>query len=151
MERLTIDEIIAHCKRQIQRYDDRYGAEYFETASIEEYTTKEYWEHKQVAAYLEELKEYRIAEDAGLFFRLPCKEGDTVHAIVKAYDCPYGYSQERCPMGGYVDCDSCPYEAEKLSVEKIGFDYRMMKQFGLTVFQTQEQAEQALQKMGGKV
>ena len=58
-EILSIDEIIGHCKRQVQRFDDRYGYGYFETASLESTATKEYWEHKQVAKYLEELKSYR--------------------------------------------------------------------------------------------
>ena len=61
-EVLSIDEIIGHCKRQVQRFDGRYGYGYFETASLESTATKEYWEHKQVAQYLEELKRYREAE-----------------------------------------------------------------------------------------
>jgi len=61
-EVLSIDEIIGHCKRQVQRFDDWYGRGYFETAPIESNATKEYWEHKQVAQYLEELKLYRAAK-----------------------------------------------------------------------------------------
>lgn len=61
-EVLTIDEIIGHCKRQVQRFDDCYGYGFFETAPLESNATKEYWEHKQVAAYLEELKSYREAK-----------------------------------------------------------------------------------------
>ncbi|MBQ8279728.1 MAG: hypothetical protein IJZ23_07800 [Roseburia sp.] len=61
-EVLSIDEIIGHCKRQVQRFEDWYGRGYFETASLELTATKEYWEHKQVAQYLEELKRYREAE-----------------------------------------------------------------------------------------
>ena len=60
-EVLSIDEIIGHCKRQVQRFDDWSGRGYFETASLEMTATKEYWEHKQVAQYLEELKCYREA------------------------------------------------------------------------------------------
>ena len=42
---------------------------------------KEYWEHRQVKEYLEELKRYRDLDEQGLLLRLPCKVGDTVYYI----------------------------------------------------------------------
>ena len=55
-ERLTIDEIIQHCNRTCE------NTEMLATArgqNQEDITSKGYWEHYQVANYLEELKQYR--------------------------------------------------------------------------------------------
>jgi len=58
--RLTIDEIIGHCERRTNQYDEFYGAGYFDNAPLEDACTKEYWEHKQVGEYLKELKTLRM-------------------------------------------------------------------------------------------
>ena len=55
-ERLTIDEIIQHCNITCK------NTEMFAIArgqNQEDITSKGYWEHYQVANYLEELKQYR--------------------------------------------------------------------------------------------
>ena len=58
-ERLTIDEIIAHCERVVGRKEEINSRDFFETRDMGHYPMKEYWEHRQVAEYLEELKQYR--------------------------------------------------------------------------------------------
>lgn len=59
MERLTIDEIIGHCERKTEQYERVFGKERLETTPLTTSVAKEYWEHKQVAEYLKQLKEYR--------------------------------------------------------------------------------------------
>lgn len=58
MERLTIDEIIGHCNRKARMYEKACDIKYLETTAMSN-SIKEYWEHKQVAGWLEELKQYR--------------------------------------------------------------------------------------------
>lgn len=47
MERLTIDEIIAHCDRKTEMYEKTCDVKYLETTVMNN-PIKEYWEHKQV-------------------------------------------------------------------------------------------------------
>lgn len=59
MERLSIDEVIAHCKRHTDRAEELNSKTLLENGSMEPFFMKEYWEHRQVAEWLTELKEYR--------------------------------------------------------------------------------------------
>lgn len=81
MERLTINEVIEHCKRQTHEMEKYNSKELLETGDIGFTGMKRYWEHRQVEKWLEELKAYRTAEEQGLLLRLPCKVGDTVYII----------------------------------------------------------------------
>lgn len=59
-ERLSIDEIIGHCERKVIALEDIFGKEKIAQMPIHgAAVAKEYWEHKQVAAYLRELKAIR--------------------------------------------------------------------------------------------
>lgn len=95
MERLTIDEIIAHCKRQTDGLERRMSAEQYETADMRNFFVQEYWEHRQVAEYLEELKEYRKAEEQGLLKMLPCRVGDTVYVATRTLNKRRGFYGEK--------------------------------------------------------
>ena len=129
MDRLTIDEVIEHCKRTTAKYENLNGINTLETTDISLSFIKEYWEHRQVKEYLEELKRYRDLEEQGLLLRLPCKVGDTVYAIctceavgtvldgtlygpnggfgtATGYYCPYELS-DKCPHIDADDCDEC--------------------------------------------
>ena len=55
-EKLTIEEIIAHCERVTKNYE-MYGNKSMD--DISNFHAKEYWEHRQVKGYLEELQKYR--------------------------------------------------------------------------------------------
>lgn len=79
MERLTIDEIIEHCDRKTRMYEKACDINYLETTMNN--STKEYWEHKQVAEYLRKFKDYEDLEEQGRLMKLPCKVGDTVYLI----------------------------------------------------------------------
>ena len=62
MENMNIDEAIYHCQ-------GRAKADCSECAE----------EHRQLAEWLEELKEYKRLDEQGLLLCLPCKVGDTVY------------------------------------------------------------------------
>lgn len=79
MERLTIDEIIEHCDRKTKMYEKARDIKHLEITMNN--STKEYWEHKQVAEYLRKFKEYEDLEEQGRLVKLPCKVGDTVYLI----------------------------------------------------------------------
>ena len=79
MERLTIDEIIEHCGRKTRMYEKACDIKYLETTMNN--STKEYWEHKQVAEYLRKFKDYKDLEEQGRLVKLPCKIGDKVWHI----------------------------------------------------------------------
>lgn len=67
MERLTIDEVIEHCKRHTERMEDIYTKSKLEETPIENSDfMKQYWEHRQVAEWLEKLKDYEQAEEDGV-------------------------------------------------------------------------------------
>ena len=59
-ERLSIDEIIGHCERKVAAIEDIFGEEKIAQVPIQDGAiAKKYWGHKQVAAYLRELKQLR--------------------------------------------------------------------------------------------
>ena len=59
MERLTIEEIIEHCKRKVEMIEKIFNPEILQKEDMHFDFMKEYWEHKQVATYLQELKTLR--------------------------------------------------------------------------------------------
>lgn len=83
MEKLTIDEIIRHCKRKTEQYEQLLGKECLETMPLNSSVIKEYWEHRQVAEYLRKLKDYEDLGEQGRLVELPCKVGDTVYHVVQ--------------------------------------------------------------------
>ena len=127
MERLTIDEVIEHCNRKTSRYENLNGINTLETADISLTFIKEYWEHRQVKEYLEELKRYRDLEEQGLLLRLPCKVGDIVYRIINQRD----------------NYDDTVYQIVSSAI----FELSMIDEIGKTVFLTQAEAEQKLKKM----
>lgn len=60
VERLSVDEIIDHCERRVAALEDIFGKEKIAQMPIQgAAVAKEYWEHKQVADYLKELRTIR--------------------------------------------------------------------------------------------
>lgn len=59
MERLSMDEVIAHCKRHTNRAEELNSKALLETGSMEPFFMKEYWEHRQVGEWLTKLKKYQ--------------------------------------------------------------------------------------------
>ena len=151
MERLTIDEIIEHCERKTKFYEEVGKSIDFETIELTG-AIKEYWEHKQVKEYLEELKRYRDLEEQGLLLRMPCKVGDTVYYISDGFIEPC--TVEVIFLADYTDKDGnisymaeihfdredCPYVSTEI----------YFTDFGKTVFLAQAEAEQKLKEMESK-
>ena len=136
MSRLTLREVIEHCNRHteaVERHSSRMQLE--ETPIGNSNFMKQYWEHRQVAEWLEELQAYKYKEKQGLLLELPVKIGEVV------------YSAE-C---GEVLTDSL-YSVNKdnkglWAINQFG---EIIGRFGNTVFATRSEAEEALAKMGGK-
>ena len=59
MERLTMAEVIDHCKRVTDRYERARTKDELERSDMEPFYMKEYWEHRQVKEWLTEFKEYQ--------------------------------------------------------------------------------------------
>lgn len=106
---------------------------------------------------LEELQQYRIAEQNGLLLRLPCKVGDTVWVITSPFNVYDGNID-------YEDCEPEVFEAfvSSVTIYKDNEQYRISakftnhfigvyfreRDFGKTIFLTQSEAEQALERQG---
>ena len=137
MERLTIDEIIEHCKRKIEKYEYLNGATTLENTDISLSFIKEYWEHRQVKEYLEELKQYRDLEEQGLLLRLPTEAYFIKDNIVcKGWVRDLEYSLCR-KLLLYLECDDNSLNSYRGYV-------------GNTVFLTKEEAEQKLKEIKNK-
>lgn len=83
---------------------------------------------------LSKLAEYEDLEEQGLLLRMPCKVGDTVYYIEDNEINKFVvYSFDIRPLQQFI----CNYEGIRLN----------FKNFGKTVFLTQEEAEQKLKEM----
>ena len=155
MERLTIDEVIEHCKRTTEKYENLNGVNTLETADISLIFIKEYWEHRQVKEYLEELKRYRDLEEQGLLLRLPCVIGADIYFIPSKTNYKLnilqGYPESNrvyhqnvdkvsfTQYGWYLECDKdIEYATGQIFIDKS---------YKETWFLTQEEAEQKLKEM----
>lgn len=140
MERLSIDEVIEHCKRHTERMESHSGRSQLEETPIgNSNIMKQYWEHRQVAEWLEQLKNYKDAEEQGLLLRLPYPLGTENLYFADKDD-------------WYV-LDARKIQAQKMPDGKILFEIDCFEfwaeDFGKIVFLTREEAEQALEAMKG--
>ena len=55
--KLTMDEVIEHCERQVTIWERQFTRGKLEKEDISNSFVKQYWEHRQVAEWLKELKE----------------------------------------------------------------------------------------------
>ena len=78
MGKLMIDEVIGHCERTVERFEKQTSRAVLEKIPLEEIFIKEYWEHRQVAEWLEELQAFKDKQEQGLLIELPCKVGTVV-------------------------------------------------------------------------
>lgn len=144
MERLTIDEVIEHCKRHTERMEKHSGKQQLEETPIgNSDRMKQYWEHRQVAEWLKKLKAYEQAEEDGLLIRLPCKVGDTVY-IVNRYWIDEGH------ICGIAESDDVDCFCYKVYCDPDCYDMVALVEFNKTWFLTEAEAEQALAKMKGE-
>lgn len=157
MERLTIDEIIEHCNRKTEMYEKACDVKYLETAVMGN-GIKEYWEHKQVAKYLRQLKDYEDLEEQGRLIILPCKVGDTVYVVTSPFnvfdDIEYDENMKDEVYESYVSSITFYKSGEQYRIYAkatnhfIGAYFRECD-FGKTVFLTQSAAEEKLKELRG--
>lgn len=103
----------------------------------------------------EELKQYKDKEEQGLLIELPCKVGSKVYLIcarrTKCTEHGLEFDDYFCEGCECLECDSKReyyiHENDSVSLEWI---VRYLKDFGVRVFLTRSEAEEALAKMGGK-
>lgn len=125
MSRLTIDDVIGHCNRHTERTEKHMSRETLENMPIEENSfIKEYWEHRQVAEWLEELQAYKDKEEQGLLLVLPVPLNSEVYVI----------------DSGLI----IPATADVMFLGVLWHEYKN------EWFATRSEAEEALAKMGGK-
>ena len=107
-ERLTIDEIIQHCNRTCENTEMLAIAR---GQNQEDITSKGYWEHYQVANYLEELKQYRAIGTVEEFKALKEKntpmeldehnfQDEPHHYLCPSCRCIVSYTQNYCEWCG---------------------------------------------------
>lgn len=141
MGKLTIDEIIGHCERKTELYEQMVGKECLETMPLNSSAIKEYWEHRQVAEYLRKLKDYEDLEKQGRLIKLPCKIGTEVYNINWWDDV-----QEKVVAKGKTYFRT----VHKHKVTKSTFSYFDIRGFGKTVFLTKSEAEAKLEELRGE-
>lgn len=142
MERLTIDEIIEHCDRKTSMYEKACDIKYLEITTMNN-PIKEYWEHKQVAKYLRQLKDYEDLEEQEKLVKLPCKVKDTV----------YGISMGKIIKLTVNEISTLYMKGEKIINVKCQnndeFRNYVEREFGKTVFLTKSEAEEKLKELRG--
>ena len=152
MEKLTIQEIFDHCKRKTEMYEKCVPADYFNVTSMTN-SAKEYWEHKQVAEYLEEMMKYRELEEQGRLLKLPCKIGQKVYiprCIEECkydFECPFEDIEERSRCANDEPCENA-YKVYK--IVEPAFELKMLAKIGTRIFITREEAEAKLNEMKGE-
>lgn len=128
MERLTIDEIIEHCDRKTSMYEKACDIKYLEITTMNN-PIKEYWEHKQVAKYLRQLKDYEDLEEQEKLVKLPCKY---VYYIVDINNPKYAMVMKK-PIR-----ELAIYEIESIDKENCKY------------FSTEKKAEAKLKELRGE-
>lgn len=141
MERLTLEEAIAHAKEIAEK---NYRCAEFESIDsidddIKTNCIKCAEEHMQLAKWLEELKSYKDLEEQGLLVRLPCNVGDDLYCIVNGE-----VKKLKVHSFGVPDFEITDIEFKYVDGFKI---VRFVGEVGKTVFLTREEAEKMLKEM----
>lgn len=125
MERLTLEDAIAHAKEVAEK--NYRGADFESIDSVNDdikaNCIKCAEEHEQLAEWLEELKSYKDAEEQGFLVRLPCKVGTEVYYIL-----------------GIPNKMPC-------TIDKCVFELSDVHKIGESLFLTREEAEKKLEEM----
>ena len=123
-ECLSIDEIIAHYERRVAAIEDIFGKEKITKMPIYNGTiTKEYWEHKQTAAYLKELKQLR---EENKWIPVVVRETtDEEHKEMKIetmcdFPLPEDGQEILVSKNGRVDTDTCCWDGYETWLDNFG-------------------------------
>lgn len=150
MERLTLEEAIAHAKEVAEK--NYRGADFESIDSIDNdiktNCIKCAEEHMQLVKWLEELKSYKDLEEQGLLVRLPVATGTNVYVVGSFLDCIYDY--DNCKATQKWKCEEdiqCEYERKSYYVKEIEFTSIMKNSIGKSIFLTREEAEKRLEEI----
>ena len=153
MGKLTIDEVIGHCERTVERYEKQTSRAVLEKRPLEEIFIKEYWEHRQVAEWLEELQAFKDKQEQGLLIEPKCRVGGYVYYPVVDYNYifPVRISQIIISDVGngksVFQYNGITFDGNGDAYEEYEFDDN---DFGVRVFLTESEAEEALARMKGE-
>lgn len=143
---MTINEVIEHCKRTVE-FESKYIMKGRRGGGKVEYS-KRYLEHKLVAEWLEELKEYRNLEEQGLLLKLPCKVGDVIYEVDEAILLDDVIEPIKCKVTYILLKTEIYIDVEVIEGHGIGSTYTFeVEDFGKTVFLTKEEAEKVLERL----
>lgn len=154
MERLTLEEAIAHTKEVVEK--NYRGADFESIDSIDDdikvNCVKCAEEHEQLAKWLEELKFYKEAEEQGLLVRLPCKVGDDVYIIPSPpiYGLNIFYGCENVNRVYHQHIESITFAGSHwYATGRNEYKEKVLNDtaFGTTWFLTREEAENKLEEM----
>ena len=141
MERLTLEEAIAHAKEVAEK--NYRGADFEPIDSIDDdiktNCIKCAEEHMQLVKWLEELKSYKDLEEQGLLVRLPCKVEEKLWCIVNSTIRELRVHHFDMPAFGTTDIVFRYADGFKLE--------RFVGEIGKTVFLTREEAEKRLKEI----
>lgn len=123
MNKLSIDEVIAHCNRHTEKMESHSGRGQLEETPIgNSAIMKQYWEHRQVAEWLEELKELREKNDTlKALYDDARKEGNNLiyKARNDAIDEAMKVATNAICIGcGYLKGIECTYKGSNCGVSK---------------------------------
>lgn len=144
MERLTLDEAIAHAKEVAEeKYNEGFLCHANPDDGKLDKCVKCAQEHEQLAEWLTQLKEYQQLEKQGRLIKLPCKVGDTVYKVNKASK---KISQHKVIK---FEIDKTDVKAYTMQIIFENFDFCFLHHFGKTVFLTKSEAEAKLKELRG--
>lgn len=158
MERLTLDEAIAHAKEVAEeKYNEGFLCHANPDDGKLDGCVKCAREHEQLAEWLTQLKEYQQLEEKGRLIKLPCKIGDDVYFVPSQTNYKLNmlshHREENkiCHQkvaritfsrnGWYLECDKdLEYAIDNILVDKM---------YKETWFLTETEAETKLKEFGG--
>lgn len=121
VEHLSVDEIIDHCERRVAALEDIFSKEKIARIAA---VAKEYWEHKQVAAYLRELKQLREESKWIPVTWREATENDTPYLdeypIILTCPMPDDRQEILISDHGYVCTDICKFDGQGYWLEGKG-------------------------------
>lgn len=153
MERLTLDEAIAHAKEVAEeKYNEGFLCHANPDDGKLDECVKCAQEHEQLAEWLTQLKEYQQLEEHGRLVKLPCKVGDTVWD--NDYGRPYAHTITAFSFG---ECEGYIYEP--VTTKEVVFYYANSSgsitgsfaesEIGKSVFLSKSEAEAKLKELRG--
>ncbi len=153
MERLTLDEAIAHAKEVAEeKYNEGFLCHANPDDGKLDECVKCAQEHEQLAEWLTQLKEYQQLEEQGRLLKLPCKVGDMLYYPDKEFNIiiPMRLTEIVIKFNG-LDTSSCQYDC--CSFDECGDAYEDYEfddeDIGETVFLTKSEAEAKLKELRG--